>query len=194
MNAEKEQKIVVLLGPPGAGKGTQAVMVSGSLGIAHISTGEIMRAAVAENSELGVKVKHYLDQGVLVPDDLVVDLIHDRILHEDCKSGFLLDGFPRTVEQARSLDKLLSGMNKSITHIVDITVPENVLIERIKKRGESGSGRSDDNVEMAAKRLQVYWQQTSPLTAMYRESRKVEEVDGLGTIEEVNERIMKIIN
>lgn len=183
-------KIIILLGPPGAGKGTQAIKVSQGLNIPHISTGEIMRQAVSEESELGKKVKSYLDSGTLVPDALVVDLIKDRLNRSDCEKGCLLDGFPRTLEQARQLDALLSEMAITDIQVLDLVVPDDVLVERIKKRGESGSGRSDDNVEMAKKRLAVYREQTAPLAGYYRQKGLLKEINGLGTIEEVNHRIV----
>ena len=197
MTAHKEAdctaKIVILLGPPGAGKGTQAILVSKSLNIPHISTGDIMRKAVADQTELGKKVKSYLDAGNLVPDELVVDLIKDRISHSDCHPGFLLDGFPRTMEQGRALDKILHQLNLKASAVIDISVPDQVLIDRIQKRGEAGSGRSDDNAEMAAKRLKVYQDQTAPLTSYYEKTAGVKKIDGLGTIEDVNSRILSQI-
>lgn len=194
MTDKVSAKIVILLGPPGAGKGTQAALVSKSLGIPHISTGDIMRAAIKENSELGIKVKKYLDDGVLVPDALVTDVIKERISRQDCDKGFLLDGFPRTGEQALQLNTLLAKMGCGAAKVVDISVPEQVLIDRIKKRGEQGSGRSDDNAEMAAKRLQVYRNETAPLTDFYKKAGNLREVDGLGTVEQVNERILSAIS
>jgi adenylate kinase len=186
-------KIIILLGPPGAGKGTQAIMVAKNLRIPHISTGEIMRKAVADQTDLGKKVKSYLDTGHLVPDDLVVDLIKDRISNSDCSPGFLLDGFPRTMEQGSALDNILKAMNLKTTAVIDIAVPDQVLIDRIAKRGQDGSGRSDDNAEMAAKRLGVYKAQTAPLTKYYDSTSGVKHIDGLGTVEEVNKRILAAI-
>jgi len=184
---------LVLLGPPGAGKGTQAVLICRAKGILHIATGNIMREAVGAGTTLGLKVKDYLDRGALVPDGLVIDVMRERLAQSDSKAGFLLDGFPRTVEQARALDKLLSELGLPLNFIVELKVPEQVLIDRIKKRGEAGSGRSDDNLEVAAKRLQVYWEQTAPVSSYYREQGSLIEVDGLGSIEAVNERILSRI-
>jgi adenylate kinase len=182
---------IVILGPPGAGKGTQAVMICEALGIPHISTGEILRAAVAAESELGNKVKSFLDAGDLVPDQVIVDIMSERLQQEDCSNGFLLDGFPRTVNQAEMLDQVLSELSMELTQVIDLRVPDEVLIERIKGRAAASSGtRSDDTEEVAANRLQVYWEQTAPVSAFYRESGSMVELDGLGTIEEVNQRIL----
>ena len=183
---------IILLGPPGAGKGTQAILLARDGKICHISTGEIMRKAVASGSTLGKKVKAILDAGELVPDDIMIAVMRERLSQPDCNSGFLLDGFPRTVDQAKALTVLLEEMKKPITHIIELKVPDQVLIERVKKRGESGSGRSDDTEEVLARRLEVYWKQTAPVTKYYRTAGKVLEVDGLGTVDEVHGRIMGV--
>lgn len=193
MNADSPVR-VVLLGPPGAGKGTQATLLSQKKGIPHISTGEIMRKAVSEGSAVGTKVKSYLDSGNLVPDELVIELINERLAAKDCDRGFLLDGFPRTVQQAEALSKLLTSIKKPITHLIEIAVSEQVLLDRIRKRGAEGSGRSDDNEAVAAKRLQVYREQTAPVTAYYKKNGSVIAVDGLGTIEDVHSRIMQSVS
>jgi adenylate kinase len=184
---------IVLLGPPGAGKGTQAVLLSKSKKIPHISTGEIMREAVSKGTEIGLKVKSFLDKGDLVPDALVMELIKERLQRADCQSGFLLDGFPRTVEQARGLDDLLEKIDQQLTHLVEISVSESVLLDRIKKRGAQGSGRSDDNDVVAARRLQVYWDQTAPVTGYYQKRGTVKSVDGLGSVDEVHDRLLRAI-
>lgn len=184
---------LVLLGPPGAGKGTQAVLIAQNWGIPHISTGDILRAAVAAGTELGKKVKDILDSGNLVPDAVVIDLIRERLSRADCDKGFLLDGFPRTVEQAKSLTVLLKEIGRELSHVLDISVPENILIDRIRNRGAQGSGRADDTGEVAAKRLKVYWEQTAPVTAYYAQVGRVIEVDGLGTVEEVQARIAQAL-
>ena len=152
-----------------------------------------MREAVAAGSALGAKVKSYLDAGSLVPDSLVIELIQQRLSRDDCAIGFLLDGFPRTVEQAESLTGILEKLKRPLTHVVELGVLESVLLERIKIRGQ-GSGRSDDTGEVAAKRLQVYWQQTKPVSHYYRTIGRVIEVDGLGTISEVQARLSQVVN
>ena len=185
---------LILLGPPGAGKGTQATLITERMDIPHISTGDLLRSAVREQTELGNRAKKYMDGGELVPDELVIAMIEERLQSEDCAKGFLLDGYPRTVEQAEALTELLQRLDMSITSVVDLEVSEQVLIERIRKRGEQGSGRSDDTVEVAANRLQVYWKQTAPVADYYRKLDKVIRVDGLGTVEEVFERILEALS
>ena len=184
---------IVLFGPPGAGKGTQAVKIAADFAIPHISTGDMMRAAVAGASAIGQKVKKYLDAGELVPDDVVIEVIRERLTQADCARGFLLDGFPRTVPQAKKLDQLLSQSARPLTHVVNLVVPEAVLMERIRKRGESGSGRSDDNVEVAQKRLRVFLEQTAPVIAFYGESQRTSDVNGVGSVDEVYNRIKAVL-
>ena len=185
---------VILLGPPGAGKGTQAVLLAQHAKIPHISTGEIMRQAVASQSTLGLQVKKYLDAGELVPDVLVINLIRERLAQADAASGFLLDGFPRTLEQAQALTKLLAEIQRPITHVIELKVPDAVLLERVRKRGEAGSGRSDDSEQVMAKRLQVYWQQTAPVSSYYRAETGIIELDGLGSIDEVQAKIFAAVS
>lgn len=185
---------MIMLGPPGAGKGTQSIILCGKLGVPHISTGDILRRAVADQSELGLKAKEFMDSGQLVPDALVIELTKERLAQPDCAEGFLLDGFPRTLAQAQSLDAMLQELNAPITDVVDLRVEEGVLLERIKGRASAGSGRSDDSLEVAAERLKVYWAQTAPVSGYYRDSGKYREVDGLGAVEEVTERILKSLN
>ena len=181
---------IVLLGPPGAGKGTQAVLLAKQKNIPHISTGEIMREAVASGSELGGKVKSILDKGELAPDQLVIDLVRDRLSRDDCKFGFLLDGFPRTVDQAKALVKMVAEIKRELSHVIDIVVADEILVDRIQKRGAQGSGRSDDTAEMAMKRLEIYKKQTAPVSDYFRTVGRVLEVDGIGLIEEVGARIL----
>jgi adenylate kinase len=144
---------------------------------------------VKNETELGLKAKAFMDRGDLVPDDLVIGLIRERLSEEDCAGGFLLDGFPRTVEQARALKTLLEELSAPISHVLNIDVSEEVLLDRIVKRGAEGSGRSDDNVEVAKNRLQVYHAQTAPVTAFYVEQGLVVDVDGIGTIDVVRDRL-----
>lgn len=184
---------VILLGPPGAGKGSQAVSLCVSRKIPHISTGEILRQAVSQETELGLQAKKFMDEGLLVPDELVIALIRERFAQRDCEAGFLLDGFPRTLEQAKALDELLVSIDMPLTHVIDMAVPDHVLLGRIEGRAKAGSGRSDDNAEVFSRRLKVYHEQTAPVSKYYSESGRLKEVDGLGTIEEVGERIARLL-
>ncbi|MCI5064316.1 adenylate kinase [bacterium] len=188
-------KRVVLLGPPGAGKGTQSIVICGSLGIPQIATGDILRAAVQGKTELGLQAKSFMDNGQLVPDELVIGLMRVRLLElqEKGEDGFLLDGFPRTLAQAEALDGLLQELRMPLTHVVDLKVDESVLLERIRQRSLQGSGRSDDSAEVATERLKVYWADTAPVSGYYRSQGNYHEVDGLGSVEEVSERILKCL-
>ena len=153
----------------------------------------MMRSAIAAGTDLGKRVKSFMDSGSLVPDDLVISVIRQRLSQADCARGFLLDGFPRTVDQARALTVLLSDLTMPLSHVIELQVPEKVLLERIEKRGASGSGRSDDNAAVAAKRLEVYRAQTAPVTKYYHEQGKVAEIDGVGTVEQIFDRIVKVL-
>jgi adenylate kinase len=184
---------IVLLGPPGAGKGTQAALLSKKLGLAHISTGEMLREEVAAKSDLGLKVKNILDNGDLVPDELMVSVIRSRISRPDCKGGFLLDGFPRTVKQAQDLDALLKEVHQELSDVIELKVPEEILLERIRRRATQGATRSDDNDRVMANRLKVYWDLTAPVSAFYSSVGSLRHVDGLGTIDEVQSRIQSAI-
>jgi adenylate kinase len=185
---------IVLLGPPGAGKGTQAVEIVKKFGVPQISTGEILREQVASGSPLGLKVKSVLDAGELVSDELVMDVVEARLKRDDCAQGYLLDGVPRTVRQAEILSEILTKTGTALSAVVQISVPEQVLLERIRHRGlAGGNARSDDSAEVAANRLQVYWAQTAPVAGYYREKGMLKEVDGVGTVAEVSERISKAV-
>ncbi len=185
---------VILLGPPGAGKGTQAVLLCQQLGIPHISTGEILREERNSGSELGLKVKAFLDAGSLVPDNVVIRATEERLSREDCRKGFLLDGFPRTVHQAEALSAVLEAKGMPVSHVVQLVVPEQVLLERIKKRaGSVAEARSDDTAEVAAHRLQVYWTQTAPVAEFYRKLGLLREINGVGGVDEVKVRVLAAI-
>ena len=181
---------MILLGAPGAGKGTQASMITDNRSIPHISTGDMMRAAVASKSELGLKVEGYMNEGKLVPDETVIALIRDRLGQSDCQNGFLLDGFPRTVVQARALDGLLTELDLPLSHVVELDVPEEELISRLLKRGEE-SGRSDDTREVVQDRLSVYRNQTVPVSDYYNNLGKLVKIPGTGNIEEIYSLIQK---
>jgi len=181
---------IVLLGPPGAGKGTQAVLIAKKFAISHISTGEMLREQVALQSPLGLKVKATLDAGELVADELIMQIVQERLGRPDCARGFLLDGIPRTVNQSELLDAILARMACPLSDVVQITVPQQVIMDRIRHRGVAAQGsRTDDSAEVAAHRFQVYLAQTAPVAAFYKEQGCLREVDGVGSVEEVFERI-----
>lgn len=179
---------VIFVGPPGVGKGTQALRLVGKLEVVHLSTGEILRAAMAEGSPLGTEARSFVEQGRLVPDELIVNMIGDRLARPDCENGWLLDGFPRTVNQARALDQLLAEQERRIDVVLALTAPVEELKKRLLKRAEL-EGRSDDNPTTIAQRLQVYEDQTAPVLDYYRRQSLLKEVDGLGTPDEVFGRI-----
>jgi adenylate kinase len=179
---------LIFLGPPGAGKGTQAGMLAQLSGIPHISTGEILRASAAQQTDLGLKAKSYMDQGELVPDQLVLDLIRDRLSMADATSGWILDGFPRNISQAAFLDSLLNEIHQSYDCVVNLEVPSEVLVLRLLERG-----RADDTEETVRNRLNVYNEQTSPLMNYYRDRQKLVSVDGNQPIELVTSELHRIV-
>jgi adenylate kinase len=179
---------VVFLGPPGSGKGTQARLLAERLRVPDISTGEMLRAAVHEGTPLGGKVKALMEKGDLVSDDLMIALIRESIAAPDAAGGFVLDGFPRTVEQAIALEKILSGNEKAISAVVNLSVPETALIERLA--GRSGlERRADDGRDTVLERLRVYHEKSEPLIEFYRRRGLLTEVDGTGTVSEVTDRL-----
>ena len=183
---------ILILGPQGSGKGTQAKRIAGEYGVAHVSTGDILRAEVAAGAALGLQVKSVMDAGKLVSDDLIVALIRERIAAPDARAGFVLDGFPRTVDQAAALDRLLEGNGKVISAVVNLSVPDSALIDRLA--GRSGQEkRSDDRQETVLERLRVYHEKTEPLAEFYRGRRLLTDVDGMGEIAEVAGRIGKAL-
>lgn len=183
---------LVLLGAPGAGKGTQAEVISKHFNIPHISTGDIMRKAVAEGTDLGKKIKSIMDSGALVPDALVIDVIRARFAKPDCSNGFLLDGFPRTTAQAEALDNMLKEQEAPLTHIIELDVPENVLVERLLGRGKA-SGRSDDTKEVIEARLKVYHEQTAPVANFYNKNNRLTKISGVASVESISKDIKSIL-
>lgn len=185
---------MMLLGPPGAGKGTQAQRLVEKHGIPQLSTGDMLRAAVAAGTPVGRKAKAIMDAGNLVPDDIVVGIVADRIDQPDCARGFILDGFPRTVAQAEALDRLLEERGQKLDAVIELTVDEATVIERMKKRARDtiaagGTVRSDDNPEAFRKRLDEYRSKTAPLAAYYERKGLLRRVDGMNTIDAVGASI-----
>lgn len=209
----------VLLGPPGAGKGTQAVRLVEKYEIPHISTGDIFRKNIKEGTELGKKAQEYMNAGALVPDELVVDLVKDRLQQDDCKNGFLLDGFPRTIFQAEKLDEFLSESNLKMDIVINLKVEKEALIKRLigrrvckdcgasyhivnippKKEGvcDICGGeliqRKDDNIETVENRINVYEEQTAPLIGYYKEAGSLVDFDGEASLDEVFDAIVQAI-
>ena len=181
---------IVFLGPPGSGKGTQAKLLAEKLEIPTISTGEILRAAVRDGTPLGLKAKAVMESGELVSDGLMVDLIRERLAAPDARRGFILDGFPRTIEQAGALDRLLKGNETALSSVINLLVPETVLIDRLQ--GRSGlESRADDRRETVLERLRVYREKTEPLIEHYRRQGLLADVDGLGEVPEIADRIRR---
>jgi len=210
---------LILLGPPGAGKGTQAKMLKEKLQIPQISTGDILRQAVKDNTELGVRAKTVMDTGQLVPDDIVIVLIKERIRQEDCETGFILDGFPRNIAQAEKLSETLREMNLAIDNVIDLEVDEREIVERLTGRstcsecgtmfhqvsrppkvGEVCDGcggkleqRPDDNKETIEERLKVYSESTAPLKEFYSKQGNLKTVEAKGSVEEIFSRVCEMI-
>jgi len=189
---------LILLGPPGAGKGTQAARIVTRFVIPQLSTGEMLREAVASRTRLGLAVKHIIDGGELVPDDVVVAIVADRIDHPDAADGFILDGFPRTVAQAEALDKELASRGIAIDAVLELKVDENALLDRIRCRAEAAANRGeavrrDDNPEVFKTRLEAYRAQTAPVADCYRSQGLLKTVDGLQPIDAVAEQLAAVL-
>ena len=183
---------MVLLGPPGAGKGTQAARIAERLGIPAISTGDIFRANVAGATQLGTQAKAYMDKGEYVPDSITNAMVADRIAQADCKTGFLLDGYPRTTAQVGELDSMLKGSGLALDVVVEITADAEAVVARLLKRaGEQG--RADDTEPVIRRRLEVYAESTAPLADLYAERDLLVQVDGMGEIDVVTGRIMEAL-
>jgi adenylate kinase len=185
---------LVLLGPPGAGKGTQAMRIVSRLAIPQLSTGDMLREAVASGTASGLRVKHIMDRGELVPDDVVVSVIASRIDHSDAANGFILDGFPRTLTQAQALDQELAARGIKLDAVLELEVEEDALLDRIRGRAEEAANkgepvRGDDNPEVFKTRLDVYRAQTAPVTEYYRSQGLLSIVDGLQPIDVVTEEL-----
>lgn len=179
---------LIILGPPGAGKGTQSILIAQELGLKHLSTGEILRKAVTEGTPLGLKAKEVMDAGNLVSDDIMVGIIKEAISADDAKNGFILDGFPRTIEQARELDKIMESLGYDSVRVINITLDDNELIRRML-----GRGRVDDTEETIKNRLNVYKAQTAPVKEHYSSKSAVFDIYGIGSINEINGKILEVL-
>lgn len=185
---------VILFGPPGAGKGTQAQMLVSEFGMVQLSTGDMLRAAIAAESELGLKAKSIMDAGQLVSDDIMIGMISERMDAPDCANGVILDGFPRTVAQAEALDQMFADKNIALDSVIEIAVDEAALFARIENRAaETGGSRSDDNAEVLAERLKVYHANTAPILPYYKEKNKLVTIDGMQSIDKVSEDIRSVM-
>ena len=205
---------LVLFGAPGAGKGTQAKFIIDKYGIPQISTGDILRAAIANQTKLGLEAKSFMDAGKLVPDEVVNGLVAERLAQPDCEKGFIMDGFPRTVVQAKTLDEILAKLGKKIEKVIALNVPDSDIIERITGRRTSKlTGkiyhikfnppvdekeedlvqRADDTEEVVMKRLETYHSQTAPVLDYYKEQNKVTEIDGTRSLDEITKDIFNIL-
>ena len=185
---------IILFGPPGAGKGTQAKFIIDKYNMVQISTGDMLRKAVKSGSELGNKVKVIMDKGDLVSDEIIMSIISERVIDEDCKQGFILDGFPRTLNQAKELDKMLVDKNLKIDHVIEILVDEDLLISRIKKRASNDKiVRNDDNQEVLKNRIIIYKKDTIPVLKYYKNLNRLRQVNGMQSIKSVSNDIQGII-
>jgi adenylate kinase len=211
---------IILLGPPGAGKGTQAKRIEEAYGLIQLATGDMLRAAVAQGTEIGRKAKPIMEAGQLVPDEILIAMIEERIAADDCRNGFILDGFPRTIRQAEALDKMLEGHKQPLNHVIEMEVDEKVLTERITGRftcatcgasyhdrfnqpknagvcdvcgGTKFTRRADDNAETVGARLAAYHKQTAPILPYYRQKGILKPVDGMAEIDEVTRQIKAIL-
>ncbi|MGY6587118.1 MAG: adenylate kinase [Wenzhouxiangella sp.] len=184
---------IVFLGPPGSGKGTQATLLKERLGVPHISTGELLRAAVAAKTPLGLQAKAAMDAGELVSDELVLGLIEERMASDDTAKGYILDGYPRNLAQAEALDQVLGSLNRPVQKALALMVDEEQIVQRLAKRAEM-EGRSDDTEEVVRHRLAVYREQTAPVADHYRAKGILVDIDGVGTIEEINQRLQDALD
>lgn len=183
---------LLIMGPPGAGKGTQAARIAQENGIPQVSTGDIFRANVSDGTELGQQAKSYMEAGEYVPDEVTNAMVRDRLTWEDALAGFLLDGYPRTVDQVRVLDEILAEQHRALDAVIELRVDSEELIARLLKRAET-SGRADDTEEVIRHRQDVYLQQTAPLLAEYEKRGLLCVIDGEGAVEEVAVRIHAVL-
>jgi len=180
---------IVFIGPPGAGKGTQAERVIETYKLAHLSTGDMLRAARDAQTEVGRKADEYMSSGQLVPDDIIMAIIRERLQEPDCQTGYLLDGFPRTIAQAEALDRMLEETGTPLDVVLEVRVPEEELFRRL-----AGRGRADDDPDVIRQRLVAYRRQTEPLLDYYDNAGTLQSVDGLGTVDEIFDRIQAVLD
>ena len=180
---------LILMGPPGAGKGTQAKVLAERFGVPAISTGDIFRSNVSDGTDLGVKAKEYMDAGEYVPDEITNLMVRNRIDEPDAEPGFLLDGYPRTLQQVEELDSMIKYTGHELDAVVCLTVDKEELVQRLLSRAET-DGRSDDTEDVIRRRQEVYAEQTEPLIDVYRERGLLIEVDGMGEVEEITQRVL----
>ena len=180
---------IVLMGPPGAGKGTQAVVIAEQLSIPHISTGDIFRANLKEGTPLGLEAKKYMEAGEYVPDSVTNGMVADRLSQPDAEHGFLLDGYPRTVDQVHALNAILAESDLTLDRVVEITANTDEVVARLLNRAKE-QGRADDTEEVIRRRMEVYAEQTAPLTEVYGRQGVLVQVDGMGSVDEVSGRIL----
>ncbi|OAH49358.1 adenylate kinase [Microbacterium oleivorans] len=179
---------LLIIGPQGSGKGTQGARIAERLGIPTVSTGDVFRANVKDGTDLGLKVKAIIDAGELVPDELTSEIVRDRLSQQDAAHGFLLDGYPRNLTQVGHLDGFLEQRGEPLTAVIELSVPRDESIARLSRRAAE-QGRADDNEESIAKRLSIYESETAPILDVYRERGIVDEIDGVGSLDEITERI-----
>ncbi|MBT3299615.1 MAG: adenylate kinase [Candidatus Marinimicrobia bacterium] len=183
---------LLFMGPPGVGKGTQAKRIEKHYDIVHLSTGDILRSEMKSKSLVGKQAREYIESGHLVPDSVLLKMMAHRLEQEDCGNGFLLDGFPRTLAQANGLDKILLDLKQTLDFAISLTANEDELVNRLVKRGQD-SGRSDDTKEIIQHRQKIYWEQTAPLIDFYKNKNLLKEVDGIGEISEITNRILGVL-
>lgn len=183
---------LVLLGAPGSGKGTQATRLKSELGVPHISTGDMLRAAVAAGTPLGMKAKAVMDAGHLVSDDILLGMLEERLAQDDARNGFILDGYPRNLAQASALDELLAKIGQPLDAVVKLEVPNAAIIERCELRF-AAEGRADDNPDTVRRRLGIYAEQTAPVAEFYARRGKLQVVDGVGDLDEVTARVKRAL-
>ena len=184
---------LIFLGPPGAGKGTQAKLLCDKYGILHLSTGDILRLEISEKTEIGNIAKSFIDRGELVPDDTLLTVMNNRLNQGAAQNGYLLDGFPRTIAQAKGLNLILKQIGHKIDSVISLYADEDELVNRLVNRGLS-SGRSDDSIEIIRNRQQIYWNQTSQLLNYYEDRNLLINVNGVGEVNDINNEIVKIVN